>query len=979
MTENNRLASGGRINRAGKIRFSFNGRSYEGVQGDTLASALIANGVSVTARSFKYHRPRGIMGHGVEEPATLVELEGEEASGNRPATTVPLTEGLRAKSVNCWPSPEFDLGGVNQLFSRFIPAGFYYKTFKWPDWHLYEPSIRRAAGLAGAPEHPPSRGHFESRHAHVDVLIAGAGPAGLSAALSAARTGARILIADEGTEPGGSLLNRRLDIAGKPAMDWVEQTVAHLRSLPNVTFLTNATVWAYREHNLMIVNERSPDNPSLLERSWRVRAGQVICATGAIERAMVFPDNDRPGVMMASAAQAYVNRYAVRPGRRAVIFTNNNSAYAVAADMQAAGIELTAIVDSRASVPAEARAAVQGVELLAGHVVVGVKGRKRVRQAIVAPRAGGATRALRCDLLAQSGGWNPAVHLFSQSRGSLRYDETLTSFVPDEPVQRTFSAGAAAGPMTLDAALSGGASAGCDAARAAGFDGPRAEIPEAGDLAYAIEPLWRVESRAARGKAFVDIQNDVSVDDVHLALREGYTNIEHVKRYTTGGMGIDQGKTGNINIIGAVALQQGRPLQEVGTTTFRSPYTPVSFGAIGGLREDSVLFPYRHTPITEWNLERGAFMYEAGARWRRPGYFPRAGESFQDTVNRECLAVREAVGVYDGSPLGTFELKGRDAGRFLDFLYTNIMSTLKPGNGRYGLMLSDDGLILDDGVTFRLDEHRWLMSTSTGHADAVNQHMEKLLQTEFPDWQVMITTVTSQWNNATICGPLARAVMEDLGTDIELATEAFPFMSFREGRVAGIPARVMRVSFTGELSFEINVAPRHLRQLWDRILEAGAPYGLEPVGSEANHVLRVEKGFLSLGHEVDGTVDAHDLGMGWAMSKKKPDYLGKRSVYLRRSGGGVRRELVGLLPDDPDAQIPEGAPLTPGGRKEATEGLVTACVWSVVNKRWVALALLDGGHARHGETAHVRLSDRVIPAKITAPVFHDPDGKLLRS
>ncbi len=979
MTQVNRLPTGGRINRNRTVSFQFNGRSFQGFEGDTLAAALIANGVSVTARSFKYHRPRGIVGLGVEEPASLVELEGNDASGNNPITTVVIRDGLRAKSVNCWPSAEFDLGGVNQLLTKFIPAGFYYKTFKWPNWHLFEPSIRRAAGLAGAPASPPETGHFESRHAHADVVIAGAGPAGLMTALIAGRAGAQVFIADEGTEAGGSLLNRRLKIDGRAAMDWVADTVAELAAMKNVTHLQNATVWAYREHNLLVVNERIPAQGSVLERSWRVRAGQMVCATGAIERAMVFANNDRPGVMMTSAIQAYVTRYAVLPGRRAVLFTNNNSSYAAAADMAQAGIQITAIVDSRLSVPPEALAMVEGIEVLAGHVVTNVQGHKRVRSVSVSPGLGGRSRSLNCDLLGQSGGWNPAVHLFSQSRGSLMYDATIASFIPDIPAQATQSVGAATGQMTLMDALETGRVAGCEAAEACGFQSAVAQGPESVDLDYAIEPLWRVETGLSKGKAFLDIQNDVSVDDVQLAMREGYTNVEHVKRYTTGGMGIDQGKVGNINIIGTVALQQGVDLQDVGTTTFRSPYTPVSFGAIAGLREESVLFPYRHTPVTSWNHDQGAFMYEAGARWKRPGYFPRHSETFQDTVNRECEAVRQGVGVYDGSPLGTFELKGRDVGKFLDFIYTNVMSNLKPGNGRYGLMLSDDGLILDDGVAFRVDEHRWIVSTSTGHADAMNQHMEKQLQTEHPDWEVKITTVTSQWNNATICGPKARDVMQALGTDIDLSPETFPFMSFRDGVVAGLPARVMRVSFTGELSFEVNVAPRHMRALWDKVMAAGAPFGIEPVGSEASHVLRVEKGFLSLGHEVDGTVDAYDLGMNWIMSRKKPDYLGKRSVALRRSTGGIRRELVGLLPNDPNRAIPEGAPLTPGGRKQATEGLTTACVWSVANKRWVALALLENGHSRHGETVHVRLRDDVIPATVTAPVHYDPAGEKLRS
>lgn len=972
MTGGNRLATGGRIDRSRPLNFTFNGKAYTGFQGDTLASALLANGVRLTARSFKYHRPRGIVGAGVEEPATLVELMGADASGNRPATTVPLTEGLAAKAVNCWPSLEFDLGAVNQLASRFIPAGFYYKTFKWPNWHLYERPIRKAAGLAAAPAEPPATGRYETRYGHCDVLIAGAGPAGLMAALTAARAGLRVMIADEGCEAGGSLLSRRLTIGGADAMDWVAAAVADLASLPNVTHLQNATVWGYREHNYLMVTERAPANPSLLERTWRVRAGHVITATGAIERGLVFGNNDRPGVMLASAVQAYVNRYGVAPGKRAVVFTNNTSAYAVAADLAAAGVEVRAIVDSRDAVPDEARAIVPGIEIMAGKCVTEAQGTRQLRGVAVAAKTGGSARILSCDLLAMSGGWNPTVHLWSQSRSTLRYNDPLATFLPDAPAQAVRAAGAANGALTLQDALRSGAES---AAQIAGTTPP--DIPDAPDLPYAIEPLWRVET--AKGKAFLDLQNDVTVDDIHLALREGYSNVEHVKRYTTGGMGFDQGKTGNINIIGTVALAQGLAMEQVGTTTFRAPYTPVSFGAIGGLREETVALPYRHTPITDWNLAQGAFMYEAGARWRRPGYFPRAGEGLQEATNRECRAVRFGVGVYDGSPLGTFELKGRDVGRFLDYLYSNVMSSLKPGHGRYGLMLSDDGLIMDDGVCFRLDEHHWIISTSTGHADAINGHMEEMLQTRFPGWNVFITPVTSQWNNATICGPKAREVMAALGTDIDLSPEAFPFMTFRDGTVAGLPARVVRVSFTGELSFEVNVAPRHMRDLWAKVLEAGAPFGILPVGSEASHVLRVEKGFLSLGHEVDGTVDAYDLGMGWAMSKKKPDYLGKRAVQIRREGAAPRRELVGVIPE-PDRQIPEGAPLTPGGRKERTEGFVTACVWSVVHEKWVGLALLERGHARHGETAHVRLKGgEVIPVRVTAPCHYDPDGDKLRS
>ncbi|MCC6006520.1 MAG: (2Fe-2S)-binding protein [Rhodobacteraceae bacterium] len=970
-----RLAKGGRIDHDRPLRFTFNGRAYSGLAGDTLASALLANGLRLTARSFKYHRPRGIVGAGVEEPSALVELTGADAAGNLQATTVPLTDGLEARSVNCWPSPAFDLGAVAQLAGRFIPAGFYYKTFKWPNWQLYAPAIRRAAGLAAAPRTPPAEGRYEARYGHCDLLIAGAGPAGLMAAQVAARAGLRVMIVDEGTEPGGALLSRRLQIAGAPALQWVEEAVAELAALPDVIHLQQATVWACREHNYLMATERAPERPGLMERSWRIRAGHVITATGAMERAIPFGNNDRPGVMLASAVQSYVNRYAVLPGRRAVIFANNNSAYAVAADLLAAGGQVVAIIDSRADVPEAARALVPQLTVRAGHVVISAHGARALRGVRIAPLAGGPEETLACDLLAVSGGWNPAVHLWSQSRSTLRYDEALAAFLPDRPAQAFSAAGAAAGAFALEDALRSGAEV---AARIANVAVP--EIPDAQDLPYAIAPHWRVE--AARGKAFLDLQNDVTVDDVHLALREGYSDVELVKRYTTAGMGIDQGKTGNVNVIGTVALARGLEPGAVGTTTFRAPWTPVSFGAIAGMRDGQLALPWRHTPVTQWNLDRGAVMYEAGARWRRPGYFPRPGETMQEAVDRECRAVRFGVGVYDGSPLGKFELKGRCVGRFLDFLYSNIMSSLTPGNGRYGLMLSDDGLIMDDGVCFRLDAGRWMISTSTGHAEAIHSHMEEQLQMRCPGWNVLITPVTSQWTNATICGPQARAVMEALGTDIDLSPEAFPFMSLRDGHVAGLPARVVRVSFTGELSFEVNVAPRHMRELWDRVMEAGADFGILPVGSEASHVLRVEKGFLSLGHEVDGTVDAHDLGMGWVMSRKKDDYLGKRAVAIRRAGshgGAGRRELVGVLPE-PDCPIPEGAPLTPGGRREATEGFVTACVWSVVQERWVGLALLENGHARQGETAYVRLKGgAVIPVRVSAPCHYDPDGQRLRS
>jgi sarcosine oxidase subunit alpha len=763
-------------------------------------------------------------------------------------------------------------------------------------------------------------------------------------------------------------------------MDWVATITAELDAMPDVVRLQAATAWGYREHNLVMITERQPAAVGILQRSWRLRARQVIVAAGAIERTLVFENNDRPGVMLASAAQAYVNRYAVRPGRRAVVFTNNDAAYAAASDLSSAGVEIAAIVDSRTSDASVASAPAGGPPVLSGHVVARVHGRGHVRGVTVRPRAGGATRDIDCDLVCVSGGWTPSVHLFSQSRGRLRYDERIAAFVPGQPMERTRCAGAANGVFDLADVLADGAKAGSEAARACGHAGASVEAPMT-DAAgsYSVEPLWCVEQERPGAKSFVDIQNDVTLADIRLAVREGFGAVEHVKRYTTAGMGIDQGKTGNMNVVGILADQAGVRPDEIGTTTFRSPYVPVEFGAIGGLREGSVVLPYRHTPMTPWHKARGAVMYEAGARWRRPGYYPRPGESFSQAVERECRAVREGVGVYDGSPLGKFEIRGANALDLIEMFYTNSFASLKEGQGRYGLMLTDDGLIMDDGVTFRLEQDRYLMSTSTANADAVHARLEEFVQLERPDWQVSITPVTAQWCNATICGPRARQVLAELGTDIDLSNEAFPFMTLRGGMVAGFPARVCRVSFTGELSFEINVAGRHGAALWEAVMAAGAPFGIEPVGSEASHVLRVEKGFLSLGHEADATVDPHDLGMGWIMSRTKADFLGRRAVAIRRSAGKPRRELVGLLTDDPERMVTEGAPLTPGGRKERTEGLVTACVRSVVRDRVVALALLSDGRARIGQKAFIRQKQEIIPATVVEPCFHDPAGLRLRS
>ena len=973
-----RQKTGGRIDRNSPVEFEFNGKRYSGYKGDTLASALLANGVFLNARSFKYHRPRGIMGASVEEPSCLVELLGADAGGNHAATTVQLRPGLKAKSVNCWPSPNFDLMSINQLFARLLPAGFYYKTFMWPNWHLFEPSIRRAAGLAAAPDNQIPDQHFETRYWHGDVLVVGGGSTGLLAALIASRSGARVMIVDNHPHHGGWLRSSQNKIDDRPAIEWAEEACEELDANPEVTRLQDATAWGYRENNLLMVTERSPAEAHVFQRGWKARAGRVILATGAIERHLVFANNDLPGVMLASAVQTYHHEFGVVLGRQAMIFTNNSSAYALAHDLQAAGTIIAGIIDSRPSDAIGAEKDGLEIPLYAASQITAAHGGKHLC-AVSIRAADGSTKRVGCDLLAVSGGWNPAVHLFSQSRGTLAYDDALASFVPDKSMQRLACVGGAAGKMNLASAMADTINTVTTCLIEDGFNPSAFSLPRfAASPNYHLQPLWHADGMKPGDKAFVDIQNDVTLDDIGLAMREGFDTVEHVKRYTTAGMGIDQGKTGNINVIGNIAKASNKKPDEIGTTTFRSPFTPVDFGSIAGQRNGATVLPFRHTPITQWNKDRGAVMYEAGARWQRPGYFPSDGGNMQCAINAEAEAVRYGVGVYDGSPLGKFDISGRDAAAFIDLLYTNDFADLEIGMGRYGIMLSDDGMILDDGVTFKLAENHYLMSTSTGFADLVFRHMEYLLQVECQSWQVWITPVTSQWCNATICGPKARDVLEALGTSIDISNDAFPFMAMREALVAGLPARICRVSFTGEVSFEINVWPRHAEAMWRRIMEIGGPFGIVPVGSETSHVLRVEKGFLSLGHEVDATADPFDLGMGWIMSRTKAHTIGRRSIDIRRSSGKPRRELVGLIPESGGELVPEGAPITPNGDRVASEGFVSACVWSVVNKQIVALGLLTNGRARIGETIIIRDRERIIEAVVTKPCFYDPKGERLR-
>jgi sarcosine oxidase subunit alpha len=997
-----RLAAGGRIDRDRTIGFTFNGERYTGHAGDTLASALLANGVMFVGRSFKFHRPRGVFTAGAEEPNAIVQLgSGDRTEPNLRATQIELYEGLEAASVNCWPSLGFDIGTLNGLAARLLPAGFYYKTFMWPAsfWKYYEHVIRHAAGLGRVPEHPDPD-IYDHRHLHCDVLVAGAGPAGLAAALAAGRAGARVVIVDEQNEPGGALLGRRSGIGGAPGMEWVASAVDDLGAMDDVTFLTRATVFGYYDHNYLGIAERvtdhlgpgaAPGQPR--QRLWKVRAGQVVLATGAHERPLVFADNDRPGIMLASAAQTYVNRYAVKPGSRAVFFTNNDSAHEAALDLAEAGVTIAALIDLRRDPggPAVDALRERGVEVLGGRAITATKGGRRVVGVEVMEldeegrRVTGAARGISCDLVCVSGGWSPAVHLFSQSRGRLHYDADEACLVPGDSFHPERSAGACNGAFGLAECLAQGFAAGAEAARDAGHRKGRAPgIPAVQEPGRSpILPMWRVpaEGGGKRGtRHFVDIQHDVTAADIELAVREGYESIEHLKRYTTTGMGTDQGKTSNVNALGLLAELTDSKIPAVGTTTFRPPYTPVGYGLLAGRAVGKLWDPTRMTPIHHWHEANGAVFEDVG-QWKRPWYYPRAGESMADAVNRECLAVRNSLGIFDATTLGKIDLQGRDTAELLNRVYTNAWSKLEVGRCRYGLMLGEDGMVFDDGVTSRIGETHYHMTTTTGGAPRVFAWLEEWLQTEWPRLKVWCTSVTTQWAVVAIVGPHSRSVLGALSDDIDLSPGAFPFMAWRDGTVAGIPARVYRVSFSGEIAYEINVPASCGLALWQAAMAVGERYDITPYGTEAMHILRAEKGFIVVGHDTDGTVTPQDLGMDWIVSKKKKDFLGKRSFDREDTARADRKQLVGLLTENPREVVPEGSQIVSRVRSEPPmpmEGFVTSSYWSAALDRSIAMALLERGHGRHGETVTIALPGRIVRATVTSPVFYDPEGERLR-
>lgn len=969
-----RIDGKGLIDRTKPVRFRFDGKDYAGYKGDTLASALLANDVRLVGRSFKYHRPRGVLTAGSEEPNALVEVIGPtNQTPNVRATVQEVFEGLVAQSQNRLGSLRFDLLAVNDYLSPFLSAGFYYKTFMWPRafWEgLYEPIIRRAAGL-GSLSGQHDEGSYEKAFAFCEVLVIGSGPSGLMAALTAGRSGADVILCDESHALGGRLLSDGGTIGGVSAGEWVAQVVAELQALPNVRIMLRTTVTGAYDHGTYGALERvglhksaRPDLPR--ECFWRIVARQAVLASGALERPVAFENNDRPGIMLASAVRTYLNRYGVSAGKRVTLFANTDQARATARELMAAGVKVAAIIDPRPD-----GFSVEDCPVHVGAEVTGSRG--RLGLSAITVRKGAEVFEIETDCLAMSGGWNPTIHLTCHMNGRPRWSEELAAFVPMAgAVPGLVAVGAANGSMSTHGALATGQAAAVSAVQALGRKAPDLALPEAEDRPYALKALWAVEGK---GRAWLDFANDVTTKDVRLAAQEGFRSVEHMKRYTTQGMAPDQGKSSNVAALAVLADATGRGIAETGVTTFRPPYVPVSIAAMGAGGRAEGFAPQRFLTSDQASRDRGAPMIEAGL-WYRPSYFPKPGETtWREACDREVVMVRQTVGVADVSTLGKIDLQGADAGKFLDFVYTNTFSTLPVGRVRYGLMLREDGLVLDDGTSARLGEQHYLMTTTTAAAGLVMRHLDFVHQAFCADWQVRFISVTEAWAQFAVAGPKARALVSSfLETPVEL-----PFMGVAPVRIGGVDARLFRISFSGEEGYEIAVPTRYGEALFRDLVARAETMGGGPYGMEALNVLRIEKGFITHA-EIHGRVSAHDIGMEKLVAARK-DCIGKAAATRPGLWGPEREQLVGLRADAP---ISAGAHLfVPGTevRRETDQGYVTSVGWSPTVGAWLGLGFLKDGRARLGEK--VRLVDHLrgldVICEVCHPVFHDPEGEKLRA
>jgi len=999
MSNKFRITSGGEINRNERISFKFNGKNLFGYKGDTLASALLANGVHLVGRSFKYHRPRGFLGSGSEEPNAIVQLHKDKAKTepNIRATQIEIFEGLEAKSQNCWPNVNFDISEINNFFSPILPAGFYYKTFMWPAklWEKYEYFIRKSAGLGFSPtKRDPDL--YDHKYYHCEVLIIGSGPAGLTAAMIAAKSGKKVLLVDEKPEHGGSLVgsdNEVTSIDNETPKKWILKTYSKLLKNKNIKVLNRTSVAAYHNYNYLIMMENLTDHLNenekqnkIRQRLWKVRAKKVILATGSIERPMIFDCNDRPGIMLSSAVRKYLNYYGVKCGNNVVIFSNNDDAYETALSLHKKGVVIKAIIDIRNESQGELvkKCIDLGIKIMWKHTVVKAEGHKKINATTVMKLSNdnsviGDKIKISCDLLCISGGYTPAVHLFTQSGGKLSFDEKKFYFYPKNTSLDQLSIGACAGIFNLKKIIHDTYIKVNEFLKTS----IKNETVVSDYKSGGFENIWLLPSDKISGKtkSFVDFQNDSTANDIKLALREGFRSIEHVKRYTTTGMATDQGKIANMHALGIISDITKTKMGELGTTTFRPPFTPLTFGALVGRNVKQFFDITRETPMHIWHESNGAKFEDVG-QWKRAWYYPINNENMYKAVQRESKAAREHAGILDASTLGKIDIQGVDASEFLNRIYTNAWSKLGIGKCRYGLMLNEDGMVYDDGVTTRLGENHYIMTTTTGGAATVLGKLEDYLQTEWPELKVFLTSVTDHFATVSVCGPNSRKILEKIVKNINFADQDFPHMSYKEGIIDNIKCRVMRISFTGELSYEINIQANYGKAVWEKCMQVGKEYNITPYGTEAMHLLRAEKGFVIVGQETDGTVTPGDLQMDWIVSKKKYDFIGKRSLYRSDTMKEGRKQMVGLLTKNPNEVLEEGAQIVADLKKNPPMqmlGHVTSSYFSPNLKKSIALALIKNGKNLKGKKLYIPMKKKVIEVTVADTIFLDKEGKRLNA
>ena len=998
MTQIYRLDNIGYINRDKKISFKFNGKKYFGYEGDTLASALLANGIHLVGRSFKYHRPRGFFGAGVDEPNAKVQLyERDNTEPNVNATELELIEGMEAKSQNCWPSVNFDIGAINNFLNRFFPAGFYYKTFMWPKsfWYkVYEPIIRKTAGL-GVASPKPDTARYEHKYEYCDVLVAGSGPSGLSSAYAAAKNGASVILAEDKPRFGGSLLTDEVKIGNQTGKEWADDIIKELKQMPNVIVKNRSQVFGYYDHNMLVMFERVSDHLEQVkpytprQRLWYIRAKEAIISTGSIERPLVFGNNDTPGVILASAAKEYIKLYGVLIGKKPIIFTNNDSAYDTAIEFKKHGID-PVILDTRSnstsSVVNEAKE--QNIEVRFSHAVIAAKGYKKVKAAEIgklnSDKTGyEKTETINCDCICVSGFWTPTVHLSSQSGNKLKFNEELDAFVPSQAKQKETTVGSAQGSFTLEESLTKGFDTGYELSKKINKKDTKISVPKVVEHKYGKhDKFWCMPLPKNKNyKRFVDFQNDVAVSDIELALREGYRSIEHVKRYTTLGMATDQGKTSNLNGLQLVSDIEKKIVPEIGYTTFRPPYTPVTIGTIVGREVGKHYKPTRKSPMHGWHIKHNAVFVDAGM-WLRPRYYQIGNETIQQASTRESANVRKNVGICDVTSLGKIDIKGPDTAEFLNRVYTNAWLKLPIGKARYGVMLREDGIVFDDGTTTRISENHYHMTTTTAQAPNVLSHLEYYLQVVWPELNVNVVSTTEQWAGAAIAGPRSRELLSKLFPNKDISNEGLPFMGYMESDLFGVPAKIFRISFSGELAYEINVASNFGIFMWEKIIEYGQQFNIQPYGTEALSNLRIEMGHVA-GPELDGRTTPYDVSLEGLVSKKK-DFIGKRSLNREAFTLSTRQRVVGLVPVDKKTPIPEGSHLVKDPKTKLPNpklGHVSSSCWSVEYNNPFALAILQDGKNMIGEKLYAfsPLQNKTIPVEIVSSHYVDPKGERVRS